>query len=71
MNDNHNDTWEEWSKYILNELVSLNKRTDDINKQLTQIHVELATLKVKSGIWGAIAGFIPAVIASIYFLIKH
>ena len=38
-----------------------------IESKLTQIQVDIATLKVKAGVWGGIGGLIPVVIAIIMF----
>ena len=40
-------------------------------EQLTQVRIEIAKLKVKSGIWGVIGGAIPVVIlVAIYFIVR-
>ena len=62
--------WEQWSKYVLKELERLNKCYQDIEADLQDIKVEIAMLKVKSGIWGAIAGAIPAIGALVYVLMR-
>lgn len=36
-----------------------------INDKLTDVRIEIASLKTSSRIWGAIAGFIPGVIIAI------
>jgi len=62
--------WSEWSKYVLKELDRLNTCLTEVNNNVTEIKVEIATLKVKSGLWGAAAGTIPVVIAIAIALIK-
>ena len=73
--------WTEWSKHVLKKLEELEKHDKDtqdaidlfkneINKILTEIKVEVAMLKVKSGIWGLIGGLIPVAIAIVYILLK-
>lgn len=39
-------------------------------EQITKLREEVAGLRVLSGIWGAIAGAIPAVAAVLYTLIR-
>ena len=52
--------WNEWSRHVLAELTRLNNCYDEINKSVSKIHVEIAMLKVKSGMWGAVGGIFTA-----------
>lgn len=48
--------WEDWSKHVLAEL---QRHTDGLSKAqdtVNRIEVEIAVLKYKSGLWGAVAG---------------
>ena len=74
--------WNEWSKHVLLELnrlnglysqltVALQERNDAMNKEIQDIRVELATLKVRASIWGALAGLIPALVVIAPFLIGN
>ena len=59
-----------WSKYEKMVIVKLDDHDDKfsgIEDKLTQIQVDIATLKVKAGVWGGIGGLIPAVIAIVMF----
>ena len=47
----------EWS-WLWRELDRINKKLDDIPR----LREEVATLKVKSGIWGAVGASIPVII---------
>lgn len=38
-------------------------KLDRIDNHIMEIKIEIATLKVKSGLWGLIGGVIPVVIA--------
>ncbi len=61
--------WNEWSKYVLKELERLNSCYHEMDKKLNRITVDIAKLKVKSGIWGLIGGAVPVVIGlGIWFL---
>ncbi len=42
-----------------------------INAQLLKLHIEVAGLKVKSGIWGLIGGLIPVMIMITFFILKN
>ena len=66
--------WAEYRRHVLHELQSLHKavaeiRKDQIKEQLL-MHTAIATLKAKSGVWGAIGGFIPVAIILVIWLIK-
>jgi hypothetical protein len=66
MSENESTTtngWNEYQKLVLHELQEHTKELDKINAEIQKIHVEVATLKVKSGVWGLIAGSIPVAIA--------
>lgn len=72
MNNTTTNGWNEWSRHVLAELERLNGCYDGVSKQLSDIKVEIAMLKVKSGMWGAIGGCIPIVITIlVYVLSKH
>lgn len=53
--------WEEWRKYVLKKLEQLEDQYVIINKQLQDIEIAIATLKVKAGLWGAVGAIIPIV----------
>ena len=38
-----------------------------IENKLTQIQIDIATLKVKAGVWGGVAGLFPVVVAIVMF----
>ncbi len=61
--------WEEWSKFVLKELKRLSnasesfpkamqKLTEKVNEELTELKTEVAMLKVKSGVYGLVGGAI-------------
>jgi len=66
--------WKEWSKHVLAELERLNdnySKLDSVfNSEFRKISVEIAMLKVKSGIWGLIGGTIPILITLILLYLK-
>jgi len=64
--------WGEWSKFVLHELTRLSTAIEELKKENSHAHTEIraavnlthtdiAILKVKSGLWGAAAGVIPAI----------
>jgi hypothetical protein len=49
-------TWNEWANHVLAELKRLNESSKNVEKEIGDVKLELAQLKVKSSIWGAVAG---------------
>jgi len=64
------NSWNEWKKYILKELKRVGSCYESLDKKIDTLMVEVAMLKVKAGVWGAIAGAIPAVMILTYFLLR-
>lgn len=60
---NNPNGWNEWSKYVLKELERLNGVYTILDGKLDEIMKDVSTLKVKAGMWGAIAGMIPVAVA--------
>jgi len=61
--------WHEWSNHVLADLKRLEQSSNQISIQLQKIEIEIATLKVKSGIFGAVGASIPVVAMILYDLI--
>ena len=59
--------WSKYEKMVIDKLDDHDDKFNGIENKLTQIQVDIATLKVKAGIWGGIGGLIPAVIAIVMF----
>lgn len=62
--------WIEWRKYVLEELKRLNGCYEEQHRLFQESQVEIAVLKIKSGIWGLVAGLIPATGLLIYYIVK-
>lgn len=67
----NNESWESYSRLVLTKLDEHEDVLQDISKELTNIRVDIGMLKVKSGLWGLIGGFIPVAIAVILNLLKN
>ena len=59
--------WSKYEKMVIEKLDDHDDKFNGIEDKLTQIQVDIATLKVKAGIWGGIGGLIPAIIAIVMF----
>lgn len=55
--------WFEYRKYIVSTLEKQSEELEAIRDQMVLLRIDLAMLKVRSGVWGAVAGSIPAAIA--------
>ena len=56
-----NNGWSKYEKLVMDKLDEHDDRFGNVEEKLTQIQVDIATLKVKAGVWGGVAGLIPAV----------
>ena len=62
-----NNGWSKYEKMVIDKLDDHDDKFSGIENKLTQIQVDIATLKVKAGVWGGIGGLIPAIIAIVMF----
>ena len=58
--------WSQWEKYVIEELKRHQDDHREIQRQLTQITVDIAALKIKAGVWGLIGSAIPVVGVVLY-----
>lgn len=70
MAEDPRDGWVQWKNYVLEELKRSNRVQETILKNQTKIHIEIATLKVKSGFWGLLGGAIPVIIGLATLLLR-
>jgi hypothetical protein len=52
--------WNRYERLVLSEIADLKVDLAEARAEIVACRIEIATLKVKSGLWGAGAGFIPA-----------
>lgn len=60
----------EWRKLIIDWLNRIEKNQNAIADNQVKIREQIATLKVKAGIWGMIGGFGPAALIIILWLLR-
>lgn len=53
--------WGRWANHVLAELKRLNESIEDIRKELNVVNMDVVTLKIKSGIWGSVAGAVTVI----------
>ncbi len=51
--------WDEWGKHVLAEVGRLSEEIHAMRKEQNIMGKQLAALKVKSGVWGAMGACIP------------
>ena len=59
--------WNQYQKLVMDKLTEHDEKFSSIEEKLIKLQVDLATLKVKAGVWGGVAGLIPVVIAIVMF----
>ncbi len=69
-----NNGWDEWGKKVLSDLERLNENYEKMGKDVQDIKLECAQIKIKSGwaysMYGIIGGAIPAGIIIAWIIIK-
>ena len=63
--NNITDSWGSWARRVLGDIEKLQAAQEHTQEQLVDIRVEIATLKAKAGMWGAIGGVVFSAIVSI------
>ena len=64
-----NNGWGEWKNLVIHEIERIDEAKTELRQDIQEIKVQLATLQVKSGIWGAIGALIPIVVTVIVYLL--
>ena len=62
-----NNDWSKVGYFYTKELRRIDIKTHDLDLELDKMQIEVAKLKVKSGIWGLVGGVIPI---AIYFFVE-
>ena len=50
--------------------MNIEEKVDKIYEQVTQLRIDVAKLKIKAGIWGALSGAIPVLLGLSIWIIK-
>jgi hypothetical protein len=62
MTPEFNNGWGTWANYVLKELERQDEEDKSTKACLTEMKIDMATLKVRSGLWGAAGSAIPVLI---------
>lgn len=63
MENNNLGDWQQYQKYVLNELQRHNALLEKMNDKISHVDAEIVGLKVKSGLWGMLGAAVPIGIA--------
>ena len=63
------NSWSKYEKMVIDKLDDHDDKFGLIENKLTQIQLDIATLKVKAGVWGGIAGLVPVVLGLVLFYV--
>jgi hypothetical protein len=58
-----------YNQMVIYRLDQIDESISDLRAEVVGVRIDVATLKVKAGIWGAAAGCVPALIAGLAVLI--
>ena len=62
--------WPEFKRLVLHRLDQQHTDHTEVRDALNGIRVQLATLRARAGLWGALAGMVPVIAALLYSLVK-
>ena len=66
--------WNQWAKFVLNELERLDKNVTELDTKLDKIILDLATFKteqkLKAGFIGFLTGLVPAILSVLLVYLK-
>lgn len=66
-----NGDFSEYRRLILDRLDRLDDEVNSISRTVSRIENDLTALKIRAGLWGAIAGALPGLIAAIVFYLTR
>lgn len=58
----HPGGWSAYEKLVLDKLDGLDGRLDRLEENQVILRIDVAKLKVKAGLWGGLAGLVPAMV---------
>jgi len=63
--------WNEYAKLVLADIKRLGERQQAMEEKINRILVQVAMLKVKSGVWGAVGAAIPVGAGILLWVFKN
>ena len=65
------ESWDQYQKLVIDKLNEHDSKFMVLENKLTRIQIDIATLKVKAGVWGGIAGLVPVVLGIVLFFVTQ
>lgn len=62
--------WDEYKLLVLTKLEDMRVAIKSLDEKVDTLQIEMSAIKVKSGIWGLVAGLIPVLVLLAIALIK-
>lgn len=62
--------WSAYEKLVMDKLDTLDVRQTRLEEQIVLVRLDVASLKVRAGIWGATAGMVPALMTAAVVLVQ-
>ncbi len=61
--------WEGYERLVMSKLEDLGADIHRVEDKVEALLIDVAMLKVKAGVWGAVAGLIPASVAVVLMVV--
>ena len=65
------ESWDQYQKLVIDKLNEHDSKLMVLENKLTRIQIDIATLTVKAGVWGGIAGLVPVVLGIVLFFVTQ
>ena len=71
--------WNEYKLLVLDQIERLSRQVTELERKvdafraddIASVKVDIALLKQKAGLWGAVAGLIPSALAALIWWLSH
>jgi len=71
--------WNEYKLLVLDQIERVSRQVAELERKMdamraddiASVKVEIALLKQKAGLWGAIAGIVPSALAALIWYLSH
>ena len=67
----HENDWNHYQKLVLSKLDDHQIEIRYIREDTARLRVDVSALKIRAGIWGALAGAIPAIAVALFWLLSQ
>ncbi len=70
MTDKESGDWASYQKLVLFQLEEQSKEIRILAQSILELKLDITKLQMKAGVWGAMTGMIPGVIALIWVMLR-